>query len=135
MRSRTLPRRQVERAKIVLAAAQGESSRGISASIGVARDTARLWMRRYEAEGLKGIEEDRPRSGRPRTITREIEEKTVHKTVSEDPPADQSTHWTTRLMGKALDMHPVTIWRVWHKHGLKAPSGEALQAVTGPTPG
>ena len=56
VRSRTLPRRQVDRAKIVLAAARGESSRAISASIGVARDTARLWMRRYEAEGLKGIE-------------------------------------------------------------------------------
>ncbi len=119
VRSRTLPRRQVERAKIVLAGARGESSRGIAASIGVARDTARLWTRRYEAEGLKGIVEDRPRSGRPRTITREIEEKIVQKTVSEDPPADESTHWTTRLMGKALDMHPVTIWRVWHKHGLK----------------
>ena len=76
-------------------------------------------MRRYEAEGLKGIKEDRPRSGRPRTITRDIEEMIVHKTVSEDPPADVSTHWTTRLMGKALDMHPVTIWRVWRKHGLK----------------
>ncbi len=76
-------------------------------------------MRRYEAEGLKGIKEDRPRSGRPRTITRDIEEMIVHKTVSEDPPADVSTYWTTRLMGKALDMHPVTIWRVWRKHGLK----------------
>ena len=119
VRSRTMARRQVERAKIVLAASRGESSRVIASSVGVARDTARLWMRRYEAEGLKGIEEDRPRSGRPRTITREIEEMIVHKTVSEDPPAGVSTHWTTRLMGEALDMHPVTIWRVWRKHGLK----------------
>ncbi len=119
VRSRTLPRRRVERAKIVLAASEGESSRRIAESIGVARDTARLWMRRYEAEGLKGLEEDRPRSGRPRTITREIEEMIVSKTVSEDPPSEESTHWTTRLMAKALDMHPVTIWRVWRKHGLK----------------
>ena len=52
VRSRTLPRRQVERAKIVLAAFRGESSRGIAASVGIARDTARLWMRRYEADGL-----------------------------------------------------------------------------------
>ena len=56
VRSRTLPRRQVERAKIVLAAFRGESSRGIAASVGIARDTARLWMRRYEADGLDGIE-------------------------------------------------------------------------------
>ena len=74
VRSRTMPRRQVERAKILLGASRGESSRGIAASLGIARDTARLWMRRYEAEGLEGIESDRSRSGRPRTVTHEVEE-------------------------------------------------------------
>ena len=102
---------QVERAKVVLAASGGESSRGIAASVGIARDTARLWMRRYEAEGLDGIESDRPRSGRPRTVTRKVEEKIVQKTTGEDPPPEESTHWTSRLMGKALGIDHVTIWR------------------------
>ena len=119
VRSRTLPRRQVERAKVVLAASGGESSRGIAASVGIARDTARLWMRRYEAEGLDGIESDRPRSGRPRTVTRKVEEKIVQKTTGEDPPPEESTHWTSRLMGKALGIDHVTIWMVWRKYGLK----------------
>ena len=119
VRSRTLPRRQVERAKVVLAASGGESSRGIAASVGIARDTARLWMRRYKAEGLDGIESDRPRSGRPRTVTRKVEEKIVQKTTGEDPPPEESTHWTSRLMGKALGIDHVTIWRVWRKYGLK----------------
>ena len=87
VRSRTLPRRQVERAKIVLAAFRGESSRGIAASVGIARDTARLWMRRYEADGLDGIERDRPRPGRPRKITRKVEEDIVQKTTGENPAA------------------------------------------------
>jgi transposase len=119
VRSRTLPRRQVERAKIVLAGARGESSRGIAASVGVARDTARLWMRRYEAEGLDGIKSDRARSGRPRDITREIEEAIIEKTINEIPPPEESTHWTTRLMAKAMGMDHVTIWRVWRKYRLK----------------
>lgn len=119
VRSRTLPRRQVERAKIVLAASRGESSRGIAASVGIARDTARLWMRRYEAEGLDGIESDRPRAGRPRKITRKVEEEIVEKTTNKDPPPEESTHWTSRLMGKALRIDHVTIWRVWRKYGLK----------------
>ena len=93
--------------------------RGIAASVGIARDTARLWMRRYEAEGLDGIESDRPRSGRPRTVTRKVEEKIVQKTTGEDPPPEESTHWTSRLMGKALGIDHVTIWRVWRKYGLK----------------
>ena len=102
-----------------MAASGGESSRGIAASVGIARDTARLWMRRYEAEGLDGIESDRPRSGRPRTVTRKVEEKIVQKTTGEDPPPEESTHWTSRLMGKALGIDHVTIWRVWRKYGLK----------------
>ena len=100
VRSRTLPRRQVERAKIVLAAFRGESSRGIAASVGIARDTARLWMRRYEADGLDGIERDQPRPGRPRKITRKVEEDIVQKTTGENPPPEESTHWTSRLMGR-----------------------------------
>jgi len=118
-RSRTLPRRQVERAKIVLAAAGGESSRGIAGSLGIARDTARLWMRRYESEGLEAIKRDRPRSGRPRRITREVEEAIVRKTVEEDPPPDVSTHWSSRLLSEAMGIDHVTIWRVWKKYGLK----------------
>ena len=119
VRSRTLPRRQVERAKIVLAAFRGESSRGIAASVGIARDTARLWMRRYQADGLDGIERDRPRPGRPRKITRKVEEDIVQKTTGENPPPEESTHWTSRLMGKALGIDHVSIWRVWRKYGLK----------------
>ena len=78
-----------------------------------------MLFRSYEAEGLDGIESDRPRTGRPRTVTRKVEEEIVRKTTGEDPPPEESTHWTSRLMGKALGIDHVTIWRVWHKYGLK----------------
>ncbi len=119
LRSRTLPRRQVERARILLGAAAGESSRKLAVSVGVARDTARLWMRRYEAEGLKGVEKDRPRSGRPRKLTPALEAAIVEKTVSEDPPPEVSTHWSTRLLADAMGLSHVDIWRTWRKYGLK----------------
>jgi transposase len=118
-RSRTLPRRQVERAKIVLAASRGESSRAIAATLGIARDTARLWMRRYEAKGLEAIAKDRPRSGRPAKITAEVEQQIVEKTVEEAPAPEVSTHWSSRLLGEAMGIDHVTIWRVWRKYGLK----------------
>jgi transposase len=86
-------------------------------------------MRRYEAEGLDGIESDRPRAGRPRKITRKVEEEIVEKTTNKDPPPEESTHWTSRLMGKALRIDHVTIWRVWRKYGLQAASDPALQAL------
>lgn len=118
-RSRTLPSRQVERAKILLGAARGESSRSLAATVGVARDTARLWIRRYEAEGLKGVEKDRPRRGRPRKLTPTLEEKIVEKTVNEDPPPEVSTHWTSRLLADAMGLNHVDVWRTWKKYGLK----------------
>jgi len=119
LRSRTLPRRQVERARILLGAARGESSRSLAESVGVARDTARLWMRRYEREGLKGVEQDRPRSGRPRKLTPDLETQIVEKTVNEDPPPEVSTHWTSRLLAKAMGLNHVDVWRTWKKYGLK----------------
>ncbi len=58
-------------------------------------------------------------SGRPRKITRQVEEEIVQKTTGEDPAPEESTHWTSRLMGKALRIVHVTIWRVRRKYGLK----------------
>jgi len=119
VRSRTLPRRQVERARILLGAAEGQSSRKLAESVGVARDTARLWIRRYEAKGLEGVERDRPRAGRPRKLTRELEQAIVDKTIHEDPPPEVSTHWTSRLMADVMELNHVDIWRTWKKYGLK----------------
>ena len=48
-----------------------------------------------------------------------MEEDIVQKTTGENPPPEESTHWTSRLMGKALGIDHVSIWRVWRKYGLK----------------
>ena len=60
-----------------------------------------------------------PAPADPARSTRKVEEKIVQKTTGEDPPPEESTHWTSRLMGKALGIDHVTIWRVWRKYGLK----------------
>lgn len=119
LRQRTLPRRQLERARIVLGAADGVSSRRLVSEAGVARATVLHWIRRYEAEGLPGIARDRPRSGRPRTITPEIEEAVVAKTVTEKPPPEVSTHWSTRLMAKHTGLSAEAVRRIWRKYALK----------------
>jgi len=109
----------MERAAIVLAAAEGLSSRGIAEAVGVARGTAITWIRRYDARGIAGIEQERPRPGRPRTITREVEEAVIEKTVTEKPPAEVATHWSTRLMAKAMGLSDDAVGRIWRKYGLK----------------
>jgi transposase len=63
-RRASAPARAVLRAKIVLAAAGGQSNAGIARRLGVSVDTVRKWRRRFHQQRLAGLR-DRPRSGRP----------------------------------------------------------------------
>jgi transposase len=77
------------------------------------------WIRRYESEGVAGIEKDRPRSGRPRKMTLEVEEQIIEKTVRETPPAEVATHWSTRLMAATTGHTREAVGRIWRKYALK----------------
>jgi transposase len=118
-RSRTLQRRLVDRARMVLAAADGHSSRAISQLYDVPRATVLLWTRRYESEGIAGIQQDRPRAGRPRIMTADVETVVIEKTIRETPPPEVATHWSTRLMAKATGYSREAIGRIWRKYALK----------------
>lgn len=118
VRGRTTPRRLVERAQIVLLSADGTSGDAICEIVGVARPTVSRWLDRYAADGVAGLEADRPRSGRPRQITPKDEARIIARTLTEAPP-DGGTHWSTRLMARVAGVHQTTISRVWRAHGLK----------------
>jgi transposase len=64
-RRATMPYRQVVRARIVLAAADGESNASIARRLMVCVDAVRVWRKRFCAHGIGGLV-DQPRSGRPR---------------------------------------------------------------------
>jgi transposase len=64
--ARTAPARLVERARIVLGAAEGEPVGVIAGEANVSRPTVSAWVRRFNDGGLAALE-DRPRSGRPHT--------------------------------------------------------------------
>jgi transposase len=66
-RSGRAEHRQVLRAKIVLAAADGHSNAGIARGLGIVEDTVRKWRQRFCQHGMFGLR-DRPRSGRPRVF-------------------------------------------------------------------
>jgi transposase len=117
VKKRTTPQRVAERAKIVLGSADGRSSATICAQVGVTKPTVRQWLDRYEADGIEALLEDRPRSGRPRTITVEDEAEIVRMTLEEKP--DNATHWSCRLMAEVAGVHPTTVSRIWRAHGLQ----------------
>ncbi len=116
VRCRTAPQRQVERARIVLGSAEGKSGYELSEELGLSRPTIQRWLDRYEADGLEGLE-DRARSGRPRTVTPEVEAEVVRRTLEEKPP--EGTHWSSRLLGEVVGLHHSQITRIWAAHRLK----------------
>jgi transposase len=63
-RARKAPLRMVQRAWIVLGAADGQCNALIARDLGLHVDTVRTWRGRFAADGMKGLT-DRPRSGRP----------------------------------------------------------------------
>jgi transposase len=68
--SRTAASRLVERARVVLAALDGERVTAIAERFHVTAATVYLWLHRFNDGGLVGLE-DQPRKGRPPTYTRE----------------------------------------------------------------
>src|SRR5919107_742667 len=64
--SRTAPARTVERAQIILAAAQDQCPTRVARALGVSRPTVYRWIGRFNLQGPYGLE-DQPRAGRPAT--------------------------------------------------------------------
>jgi Winged helix-turn helix len=64
----TLPYFQVQRAKMILLAAEGLSNDEIAARLNSRREVVGRWRKRFFAERLLGLEEQ-ARPGRPRTFS------------------------------------------------------------------
>jgi transposase len=68
--SRTASTRDVERARIVWLASQGQRVPTIAAALHLSAKTVRRWLKRFNADGLAGLT-DEFRAGRPATYTPE----------------------------------------------------------------
>jgi len=116
-RARSLPARQVERARIVLRAADGCQNKDIADELGITEEKVARWRRRFLSGGIDALHKDAPRPGRPRTVTPGKVKQIVTKTTQEKPPA--ATQWSTRTMAAAAGVSESTVRRIWHTHGLK----------------
>src|ERR1035437_10174184 len=116
-RSRSLPIRQVQRAKIILLAADGRQDLEIAAAVNISNHKAARWRKRFLKNGFPGLEKDAPRPGRARTITASMIQDVVRKTTRETP--DNATHWSTRIMAQAVGLSEKSVRRIWRQHGLK----------------
>ena len=127
---RNTPRGIVLRASIVLGAAEGIANHVLARNLSTSLPTVLLWRRRYENEGLAGVLEDHPRSGRPKQISADKETCIVEATIKTTPK--DATHWSVRSMAVSQQVSPATVQRIWKKHKLQPHRVESFKFSTDP---
>ena len=113
-RSKLTSVRLVQRARIVLLAAEAMQNKDIAEQVGVGRVQVSRWRERYAQSRLAGIERDLPRGAPPVKVDAA---RLVELTTQSQPVA--ATHWSTRTMAAELGVSASTVMRHWHAHGLK----------------
>jgi transposase len=117
------------RCRIVLAAAEGATSKEIASRLGCNPSTVGRWRVRFAKRGIDGLH-DEPRPGKPRSITDADVERVIVKTLEEQPL--DATHWSTRSMAAATGMSQTAISRIWRAFGLKPHRTEAFKLSPDP---
>ena len=101
VRAHSTPQQVARRARIVLLAnGEGLSNQAIADALGIDKADVSIWTRRWVERGLEPVMDrlrDRPRSGRPDTITAE-QWCQIFALACEPPQAHGRpiTHWTSR---------------------------------------
>ena len=116
VRRTTTELRMVQRARIVLEAAAGKTTKEVAALLQVRPATVSKWRTRFAQHRMAGLA-DAPRTGKPRVYDETTERRILAQL--DQPPPDGYTTWTGRLVAKALgDVPALQVWRVLQKHGI-----------------
>ena len=108
-RAPTSEQRLVERARIILLAADGLASRAIARELGCSRGAASKWRTRFAAARLVGLA-DRPRSGKPKTYDATADRRIL--AVLDRPPPEGFARWTAPRIARVLgDVSDQYVWR------------------------
>src|SRR5467141_604163 len=117
------------RARAVLLMVQGMSGVAIAERVGYTVVQVSRLRRRFADQGIAGLQ-DRPRSGRPPTITARKRAQIVALTLK--PPAAGLTHWSTRDLARHTGVSHGTVHRIWRAHALKPHQVSTFKFTTDP---
>jgi len=114
--SRTAPYRKVQRARLVLLAAEGMTNTAIAQEVGLRRSMVVKWRQRFIGERLAGLE-DRPRPGKPRQYSDADRLRVIEMACSQKPVGE--THWSVRTLAKATGVGRDTVHQILRQANLK----------------
>src|SRR5665213_2376785 len=108
--------RDLKRARIVLLAAAGRSTRSIAKEVGVQPRIVSLWRHRYADQGLEGLQ-DKPRPGKQPIYTKTTDKRILK--LLDKPPPQGFARWTGPLLAEALgDVDVQYVWRFLRSHKI-----------------
>ncbi len=116
-RSKVMEFRYVERARIILNAARGDSTSAIARRHQVRPATVSKWRLRFAAQGVKGLD-DAARTGAPAAYDEDTERRILAQL---DEPAPRGfAQWNGRLVAETLgNVSQAHVWRVLRKHQIQ----------------
>src|SRR5882672_5453293 len=128
-RSPSAPAGLTRRARAVLLMAQGVAGVEIAERTGYTVVQISRLRRRFAEHGVPGLH-DRPRSGRPPTITARKRAQIVALTLK--PPAPGVTHWSTRELARKTGVSHGMVHRLWRAHALQPHRVSTFKFTTDP---
>jgi transposase len=128
-RASSTPAGLSRRVRAVLLMSQGLSGVEIATRTGYTVVQVSRLRRRLAETGVAGLA-DRPRSGRPPTVSAQKRAQVVALTLK--PPGAGLTHWTTRELARRTGVSHSTVHRLWRAHALQPHRVETFKFSTDP---
>ena len=115
--NRSSPQKHVWRAKIILATADSCGTTEIMRRPGKAKPVVWRWQERFMHEGVDGLLRDKTRKPGKAPLPAATVRKVIDL-VTAAPPGE-TTHWTGRMLAKAVGISLRSVQRILEAHGLQ----------------
>ncbi len=125
----SMPHALVQRARIIMACAQGLTNTDVAAQVGASLSAVGKWRRRFLERGVQGLH-DELRPGRPRTYDDEKVAELINRALQEKP--GNASAWSVRLMAQAEGVSKSTVQRWFSLFGVKPHRAETFKLSSDP---
>lgn len=112
----TSQQRMARRARLILLSDEGCSLQEVSDKVGIAKPQCLKWRRRFRQNRLEGLK-DKPRSGKPRTISPQARNSVIALACSKTD--DGSNAWSIRKLAKKTGYGIATVHRILNDGEIK----------------
>ena len=118
-----------QRARVVLACAEGSSNTVVATRLNLTMQTVGKWRRRFVHKRLDGLL-DEARVGTPLRLSDAEIERVLAMTLESTPK--NATHWSTRSMAEACGLSHTSIRRIWRAFALAPHRSETFKLSKDP---